>query len=85
MPTPPLSERAEWFERFRRCRNGCGVDAVAVCEVMTTGVARPALQCPRCYSVTAYVPRRLMRRAVESLPLKLSEPPVDSRQQNLFD
>lgn len=85
MPTPLSTERATWFERFRRCRNGCGVDAVAVCEIMTTGVARPALQCPRCLAVTAYVPRRLMRRDVESLPLKMTEPAPDSRQQNLFD
>jgi hypothetical protein len=52
---------------------------------MRTGTARPALQCPRCLAVTAYVPRRLMRCDVESLPLKMTEPAPDSRQQNLFD
>jgi hypothetical protein len=86
MPTPLKStERAAWFARFRRCRNGCGLDVVAVCEIMRTGTARPALQCPRCLAVTAYVPRRLMRCDVESLPLKMTEPAPDSRQQNLFD
>ncbi len=76
-------EKAAWFARFRHCRNGCGVDAIAVCEIMRTGTTRPALQCPRCLKVTAYIPRHLMSRDVETLPIKLKEP--DLGQQSLFN
>ena len=75
-------DRAARFDRFRRCRNGCGIDAVAVRETMSNGLVRPALQCPECLRISAYVPLRLMRRDVESLPPKMMPP--NSRQQSLF-